>query len=116
MSLIDFIKKRKDVTYEESEGINLAVFLISEYKDRKFSFKGFNNKYSGVSGQDILKLLQDEMDSLLILYRYSTKVKKYTDKNGISHLNIKLLGRAGTMHRYNPLDIEINIKTEYRPL
>jgi len=38
MSLIDFIKKRKDVTYEESEGVNLAVFLINEYKARKFYF------------------------------------------------------------------------------
>jgi hypothetical protein len=112
MSIIDFIKKRKDVTYEESEGINLAVFLINEFKERKFSFKGLNNNYSGVTGRDLLKLLQEEMDGMLILYRYSTKVKKYTDKNGIPHLNIKLLGRAGTMHRYNPLDIEMNITTD----
>jgi hypothetical protein len=65
-----------------------------------------------VSGQDVLKLLQEEIDSMLILYRYSTKVKRYTNRNGISHLDIKLFGRAGTMHRYNPLDIEVNIITE----
>ena len=111
MSLIDFIKGRKNITYQKSDGMNLAIVEINENKERKFNFKGLNSNRSGISGRDVLELLQEEIDNMLILYRYSTKVKKYTDKNGTPHLDIKLLGRAGTMNRYNPLDIEINIIT-----
>jgi hypothetical protein len=112
MFLTDFLKRRKNVTYDQSEGINLAIYLINEFKERIFTFKGLKNKYSGISGEELLKLLQEELDSMLILYRYATRAKKYTDKNGVSHIEIKLIGRAGTMNRYNPLDIELYITTE----
>lgn len=112
MFLTDFIKRRKNVTHQESEGINLAIYLINEFKNRRFTFRGLKNKYSGIGGEELLKLLQEELDGMLILYRYATRVKKYTDRNGDSQLKIKLIGRAGTMHRYNPLDIELNITTE----
>jgi hypothetical protein len=112
MSLVDFIKRRKNVIHQESEGINLAIYSINEFENRRFSFKGLKNKYSGIEGEDLLKLLQDELDSMLILYSYTTRVKKYTDKNGIAQVKIKLIGRAGTTNKYNPLDIELSMTTE----
>jgi len=112
MFLADFIKRRENVVYEESDGINLAIYSINEFKNRTFIFKGVKNKYSGVDGENLLKLLQEEMDSTLILYRYITKVKKYTDKKGVSQIKMRLIGKASSMSRYNPLDIELNIITE----
>ncbi len=112
MFLTDFIKRRKNVVHQESEGINLAVYLINEFKDRRFTFRGLKNKYSGIDGEELLKLLQKEIDSTLILYRYITSVKKYTDKKGFPQVKIRLIGKASSMNRYNPLDIELDIKTE----
>ena len=112
MFLTDFIKKRKNVVYQESDGINLAIYLINEFKNRRFIFKGVKNKSFGVSGEELLKLLQEETDSMLILYRYITKAKKYTDRKGVSQMEMKLIGKASMMNRYNPLDIELNIMTE----
>ncbi|KPJ65596.1 MAG: hypothetical protein AMJ43_10405 [Coxiella sp. DG_40] len=112
MSLIDVIKRRKNIVCQESEGINLAIYLINEFKDRTFTFKGLKNKYLGLSGENLLKRIQEELDSMLILYRYTTKAKKYTDRKGVPQIEIKLAGKASTMSRYNPLDIELDIKTE----
>jgi len=112
MSLTDLLKGRKNITYQENSGINLAVYLISEFQDRTFTFKSLKRKYFGLSAENLLKKLQDELDSMLILYSYTTKVKTFTDKKGISQARIKLVGRAGTMSRYNPLDIELEINTE----
>ena len=112
MSLTDLIKRKKNVVNQESEGINLAIYLINEFQDRTFTFKGLKNKYFGLRGEDLLKLIQEELDSMLILYRYTTKVKKYTDIKGVPQVEIKLAGKASTMNRYNPLDIELDLKTE----
>lgn len=112
MFLVDFIKRRKNVTHQESEGINLAIYSINEFENRRFAFRGLKNKYSEIEAEELLKLLQEELDSMLILYRYTTRVKKYTDKKGVSQIKIKLIGRAGTMNRYNPLDVNLDITTE----
>ena len=112
MSLTDWIKRRKNIVNQESEGINLAIYLINEFQDRTFTFKGLKNKYFGLNREDILKRIQDELDSILILYRYTTRVKKYTDRKGVPQVEIKLVGKASTMNRYNPLDIELHLKTE----
>ena len=112
MSLTDFIKRRTHIVTQESEGINLAIYLINEFQDRTFTFKGLKNKYFGLSGENILKQLQEELDSMLMLYRYTTTVKKYTDRNKIPQVEIKLVGKAGMRSGYNPLDIELDIKTE----
>ena len=112
MSLIDFIKRRKKVVYQEGEGINLAIYLINEFKDRRFTFRGLKDKYSGVGGGELLELLKEEMDSMLVLYRYVTKAKQYIDREGVSQVEIKLIGKASSVSRYNPLDIKLNIATE----
>lgn len=112
MSLIDLIKRRKNTATIESEGINLAIYFINKFEDRTFTFKGLKNKYFGLNGENLLKRIQEELDSMLILYRYTTKVKKYTDRKRVPQVEIKLVGKASTMSRYNPLDIELDIKTE----
>ena len=112
MSIIDFMKKRKNVTYQQSDGINSAIQLINEFKNRTFVFKGTKKKYFGISQEDILIKLQEEMDNMLVLYRYTTSIKTYVDKKGVTHAEIKLYGKVSGMDRYNPLDIEMEIKTE----
>ncbi len=112
MSITDFIKRRKNVTCQESDGINSAIQLIHEFKNRTFIFKGTKKKYYGLSQEDLLIKLQEDMDNMLVLYRYTTNIKKYIDKKGIAHAEIKLYGKVSGMSRYNPLDIEMEMKTE----
>ena len=112
MNIIDLIKGRKNIVYQESKGINSVIHLINKFQNRTFSFKGLKNKYSRLTGAELLTRIQEEMDSMLILYRYTTKIKTYTDKKEITHAEIKLLGKASTMSRYNPLDVELLVKTK----
>jgi len=112
VSLIDLIKRRRQVIDWECEGINLALYLINQFQERTFAFKGLKRKYVGLSSDELLKKLQDELDSMLILYRYTTKAKKYVDESDIPQAEIRLVGKASTMGRFNPLDIKLDIKTE----
>jgi len=112
MSLADLIKRRKNIVNQESNGVNLAIHLINEFKDRTFTFKGLKNKCFGIREQDLLKLIQEELESMTVLYNYTTRAKKYTDRKGISQLQIVLIGKVSLMHRYNPLDIQLKITTE----
>jgi hypothetical protein len=111
-TLIDWLTGKRSVGYSKGEGLNLAIHLINEFKDRRFTFRGLKNKYSGISGEELLKLIQEEIDSMLVLYRYITSAKKYTDRKGVSQVEIRLIGKASSMNRYNPLDIKLDITTE----
>ena len=112
MSLADLVRRRKNVVSQESEGISTVVYLINEFQGRTFTFRGLKNRWSGLSGEKLIERIQEELDSTLVLYRYITRAKKYIDRKGISQVEIKLVGKASTMNRYNPLDIELDIKTE----
>lgn len=112
MSLTDLIKGRKHVVNQVSDGTNLVIFLINEFQDRTFTFKGLKRRYFGLKGEDLLELIQDELDSMFILYRYTTRVKKYTNRKGVSQMMIRLIGKASMRSAYNPLDIVLVIKTE----
>ena len=112
MFLSDLIQRRKNIVNQESKGINLAIYLINEFKDRTFTFKGLKNKYFGIRGEELLKLIQEELESMIVLYNYTTRAKTYTDRKGISQLQISLIGKVSMMHRYNPLDIKLDIITE----
>ena len=112
MSLIDVIKRRKNIVTHQSEGTNLAVSLVNEFKGRTFTFRGPRKKYIGLKGEKLLKLIQEELDSMLVLYHYTTRTKTYVDKKGVSQAEIRLVGRASTMNRFNPLDMEMVITTE----
>ena len=112
MSLIDLIKRRTHIVNQENEGINLAIYFINKFQGRTFTFKGLKNKYFGLSGENLLELIQEDLDSLFILYRYTTRVKTYTDRKGVSQVKIRLIGKASMRSGYNPLDIELDITTE----
>ena len=112
MSIIDWIKGRKNITYDEAEGIQLITQYIKKYEGRRFYFKGLKKSYSDLSDGELLRMLQIEMDNMLVLYRYMVKVKQYKNRKGNSHCDIKIIGKAGMMSRYNMLDIELDIKTE----
>jgi hypothetical protein len=111
-TVIDWLLGRKRIVNQESKGIDLAIYLINEFKDRTFTFKGIKNKYFGIRGEELLKLIQEELESMIVLYSYTTRAKTYTDKKGFSQVKIRLIGKVSMMHRYNPLDIELNLKTE----
>ena len=112
MFLTDLIKRRKNIVNQESEGINLAIYLINEFKDRTFTFKGLKTKYFAITREELLKLIQEELESMVVLYNYTTRAKTYTDRKGISQLQISLIGKVSMMYRYNPLDIKLDIITE----
>ena len=112
MFLTDLIKRRKNIVNQEGQGINLALYLINEFKDRTFTFKGLKNKYFGIGREELIKLIQEEIESMVVLYNYTTKAKTYFDRKGISQLEIRLIGKVSIMHRYNPLDIRLDITTE----
>ena len=112
MFLMDLIKRRRNIVNQESKGINLAISLINDFKDRTFTFKGLKNKYFGIRGEELLKLIQEELESMIVLYNYTTRATTYTDRKGISQLKIRLVGKVSMMHRFNPLDIKLDISTE----
>ena len=112
MSITDLIKRRKQIVSHEGQGINLAITLVKQYAHRTFTFKGIKNPYLGIKGASLIAAIQDELDSMIVMYRYETKAKTYTDKNGIEHANIRLIGRASVRGGYNPLDIVLDIATE----
>jgi len=112
MSLTDLIKRRKNIVNQESQGINLALSLINEFKGRTFTFKGLKRKYFGIKREELIKLIQEEIESMIVLYNYKTNSKTYIDKKGIPQLELKLIGKVSIMHRYNPLDIQLDIATE----
>ena len=112
MYLTDLLRGRKNIVTQEGEGINLAIYLIGEFQDRTFIFKGLKRKYIGITAENLRQQIKEELDSMLLLYRYTTMIKKYTDKKNNAQLEIKLVGKASMMSKYNPLDIELKIKTE----
>jgi len=111
-TVIDWLLGRKRIVNQESRGIDLAIYLINEYKDRTFTFKGLKNRQSGIRMEELLKLIQEELESMVVLYNYTTRAKTYTDKKGVSQLKIGLIGKVSVMHRYNPLDIKLDLETE----
>lgn len=112
MSILDFLKRRKQLTCRESEGTNLAIQAINEFEKRSFVFKGTDGKYAGLNKEELIEKIQDEIDRQFILYRYKSKIKTYKDNKNIQQAEIKLIGKAGIMNRYNPMDIEMTIATE----
>jgi len=112
MFLTDLIKRRKNIVKQESKGINLAIQLIKGFNDRTFTFQGLKNNYSGIGAEELLNLIQEEIESMIVSYNYTTRAKTYTDRKGISQLEIRLIGKVSMMHRYNPLDVKLEIRTE----
>jgi len=111
-TVIDWLLGRKRIVNQESKGLDIVIYLTNEYKDRTFTFKGLKNKYFGIRREELIKLIQDELESMVVLYNYTTRANTYTDRKGIPQLKIRLIGKVSMMHRYKPLDIELGLKTE----
>ena len=112
MSFIDVIRRRDNIVTHESEGVNLAMSLVNEFKGRTFTFRGLRKKYLGLRRERLLRLIQEELDSMLVLYNYKTRAKTYIDRTGTCQADIRIIGKASSMNRFNPLDIELAIATE----
>lgn len=115
MPLIDWIKRRKNVSRRENQGLDLATTAIQKYPDRQFIFKAFNKQYVGIDSGRLQELLKQETNSTTLVYRYKTSTLEYTDAKGISQLEILITAKASMMTRYNPLDQSLQIKTQNTP-
>jgi hypothetical protein len=60
-AVIDWLLGRKRIVNQESKGIDLAIYLIDEFRDRAFIFKGLRNKYFGIGSEKLISLIRDEM-------------------------------------------------------
>ncbi len=112
MTVIDHIHGRKILATEESDGVTLAAYTINQHLKKKYTLKSLKKTYREITGSTLLHLLQEEMDSMIVFYRYHTKIKEYLNRKGDFHLKIELIGKAGMMNRFNPLDIKFKISTE----
>jgi len=111
-NLIDWLARKKSVEYSEGEGLNLAVQIAKEFEGRTFGCKERKSGPSGVSAEEIRRFIQEELPDY---YNYTTKVKTYIDKKGISQAEIEIAGSIGLsrqFNRYNPLNRTFYIKTE----
>jgi len=107
-NFIDWLAGRKKVIHQEDEGINLVIQTINEFENRTFTLKG-TYKYSNIDFEEIQRFVQEELPNY---YNYTTRIKKYINKKGIPQAKIEIIGRVGFIQRYNPLNIEVCIKTE----
>jgi len=108
-SLIDWLSGRKNIEYEEGTGLSLAIQTIEEFAGRTFSCPETMPKSSGIYRQEILELIQEGLPSY---YDYTTRIKKYVNKEGIPQAEIEIVGSIGISKRHNPLDRTFHIATE----
>ncbi|KPK41782.1 MAG: hypothetical protein AMJ65_08785 [Phycisphaerae bacterium SG8_4] len=108
-TVIDWLLGRKCVERKECEGIGLAIRTIEEFPGRTFRCPEARPKTSGISSEEILELIQQELP---IYYDYTTRTKRYVSRGGISQVEIQLVGSLGIVDRYNPLDKTYHIAAE----
>lgn len=112
MGMIDYLKRRTNIVEIESDGLNAAIGSIRDFEGRRFTLKGMQRNYTGLDSDRLLKQLEYELNHMAVLYRYITKIKTYTDRKGQAQLYLQVLGKAGMLSKYNPLDIRLKIVTE----
>ena len=66
-------------------------------------------KTTGISSEEILELIQQELPSYCDC---TTRTKRYISRSGIAQAEIELVARVGIVNRYNPLDKTFHIATE----
>ena len=108
-TVIDWLFGRKCIEHKESEGISLAIRTIEEFPGRTFRCPEAAPKKTGISSEEILELIQQELPSY---YDYTTRTKQYISRSGIAQAEIELVARVGIVNRYNPLDKTFHIATE----
>jgi hypothetical protein len=72
MNLIDWLVRRQAVECSKGEGLNSAVRTVKEFKGRIFGCRGKKSRYSGISSEEILRFILEELPDY---YNYTTKAK-----------------------------------------
>ena len=104
--------RRRQVEYEQGEGLDLAVQTVSELRERTFKVLGLESKHTGIDGDEITRFIQKELPSY---YAYTTKVKRHFDRRGIHHTKVEMVVNirvTRALNRYNPLNKTFRITTE----
>ena len=108
-TVIDWLLRRKHVEHTEGQGIHLAVQTIEGLEGRTFSCPETTPKTTGIHGEDILELIQEELPTH---YDYTTRVKTYLNRKGIPQARIEIIGSIGLSNRYNLLDRTFHIASD----
>lgn len=108
-TVIDWLLGRKRIERKEGQGISLAIRTIEEFAGRTFRCPEAAPKTAGISSDEILELVQEELPSY---YEYTIRIKRYLSRSGIAHAEIELIGTIGIVDRYNPMDRTFHIVTE----
>jgi hypothetical protein len=93
----------------------LALDTIREFEGRTFRCKQVVPGQRGISGEEMQRLINEELPAY---YDYSTRVTKYIDNRNKERARIEIMGSIGlrgSSGRYNPLDVKIRVKTEKAP-
>jgi hypothetical protein len=108
-TVIDWLLGRKCIERKKCKGLSLAIQTIEEFTGRTFKCSETTPKTSDIHKEELMKLIHEELPTY---YDYTTRVKRYYNKNGIAQAEIELVGSIGIAHRYNPLDRTFHIATE----
>ena len=108
-SIIDWLVGRKRVEHKEGQGLDLAIQTIEEFSGRTFRCPETAPRTSGIHSEEILRLVQEGLPTC---YEYTTRVKEYVDRKGVSQAEIDIVRSLSALKRYNPLDTTFHIATE----
>jgi len=112
MSFVELIQGRSEVDKRQEEGLDLALDMLKDLKDRTFRVKGKGINARAVPDEEALRFLQEELPEY---YQYQTSVLSYSKKRTGRHVQIHIEGWLGIrreLRRYSPLDIRLLIATE----
>ena len=107
--IIDWLAGRKGVEHKEGQGLDLAIQTIGEFSARTFRCPETAPITSGIHSEEILRLIQEGLPTC---YDYTTRVKEYVDRKGVSQAEIEIVRSLSALKRCNPLDKTFHIATE----
>jgi len=108
-TIIDWLAGRKCVEHKEGQGLDLAAQTIEKFSRRTFRCPETTPKTSGIQSEEILRLIQEGLPTCC---DYTTRVKEYVDRKGVSQAEIEIVRSLSVLKRYNPLDTTFHIATE----
>lgn len=108
-TIIDWLAGRTCVEHKEGRGLDLAVRTIEEFAGRTFKCPETAPTTSDIRSEEILRLIHEELPTC---YDYTTRVKEYVNRKGISQAEIEIVRTLTALKRYNPLDTTFHIATE----
>jgi hypothetical protein len=108
-TIVDWLAGRKCVEHQEGQGLDLAAQTIEKFSGRTFRCPETAPKTSGIQSEEMLRLIQEELPTY---YDYTTRVKEYVNRKGVSQAEIEIVRSLSALKRYNPLDVTFHIATE----